>query len=982
MTEMQKISHLTAGEYVLSRSETELWLLRKGQVKVYLLRVENGRPGNPVLYCQMQEGDMDSSIPCLLYRESETVTWHTMILACGDGAALEKSPNRPTSVLHKKFLKKQAIQTYAELGFEKSLVEFASGRKPILLTGADKYLTEVPGNAYYLERGHVFVFIVPLKDGKPEKPLHYCDVYASDPEERRYIPALAFRDEDHRNWRLEIKPAGDDVALSEIPGGAGEAVYRDFLSRRNITTFDMEGFENSLAQFYKKQVDVKDQGFIVKQEKLTAEVDEKIVESVKDAFSEVGRIEHTDSNWYQALQFVCKRSGIFLIGAEDLYARCGQKPGVEEIARASHFICRKIVLDAGWYKQDCGGFVGKLDKEIIGCIPDRKGRYLLFRSSDESITPLTPELAEQISPQAYSLGRTLPLKPLKKKDVVSFCCKSIHFRDLTPYIILVIACSLIGVLLPTLNGMIYDDYIPVGDIGNLIQLCLVLLTFMGGNVAFSIVKNLFGYRMTSRVDNDLQNAVYHRLFHLPESFFRAYDSADLAQRASEIGSTASGYANTLIVSSISALFSVFYLIRMFKYNTKLTWLSVAIYAVYILISASITSSAHKGERRIAEAESEASSKLYQYLNGVDKIRMAGVEEKALQSYLKPYSQKQYESIRVNRLVSVEEALSTVVKSIFSMVLYWYIVKKLKVDTLSVGTFVAFNSAFGAFTGALDSFVDEALNLFRQRSEIKRFWPIFDAVPEDDDDKQMPGELRGDLTLKNVCFAYDKGGKQILNNLSLKIKEGEYIGIVGPSGCGKSTLLKLLLGFETPQSGTVMVGDQDLRKLNKGAYRRQLGVVLQNGRLISGSIYENITITAPDATMARVNEVVEKVGLKEDIAQMPMGLHTMLSESSNTISGGQQQRILIARAICGKPKILLFDEATSALDNMTQAAVSKSLDELKVTRIVVAHRLSTIKNCSRILVMQEGKVIQEGNYETLMRDKEGLFYALASRQIAQ
>jgi len=242
-------------------------------------------------------------------------------------------------------------------------------------------------------------------------------------------------------------------------------------------------------------------------------------------------------------------------------------------------------------------------------------------------------------------------------------------------------------------------------------------------------------------------------------------------------------------------------------------------------------------------------------------------------------------------------------------------------------------------------------------------------------------MSGGISLEHVKFAYEQGGRNVLNDLSIDIKPGEYIGIVGSSGCGKSTLLKLLLGFETPQSGIVMVDGKDLRSVDKGTYRRQLGVVLQNGKLISGSIYENITITAPQVGMARVNQVIDQVGLREDISQMPMGIHTVLSESSNTISGGQQQRILIARAIVGSPKILIFDEATSALDNITQAAVSSNLDKMKVTRIVVAHRLSTIKNCDRILVLKDGNIAEEGNYASLMAQR-GLFYALASRQIAE
>ena len=690
----------------------------------------------------------------------------------------------------------------------------------------------------------------------------------------------------------------------------------------------------------------------------------------------------TGEGWYPALSFACGRLGIPLPTLEELKNRCGGDVGLMDIARVSGFICRKVVLDADWFEKDCGGLVGTLDGKPIAVAADKRGRYRLYRANDNTTEPLTPELGRQISPEAYSIGRTLPVKPLKRKDVLRFCRGSIRPGDLVPYVVLVLLCSLIGVLLPTLNGMIYDDYIPVGNVGNLVQLCVVMLSFMIGNISFSVVRNLFGYRITSRVGNDLQSAVYHRLFHLPESFFRGYDSADLAGRVSSIGAAAAGYANTLVLSSISALFSLFYLFRMLSYSTGLSWVGLGIYLVYLIFSTAITAASYRGQARIAQAESESRGKLYQYLSGVDKIRMAGVEERALLSYMRPYSKQQAETIRVNRLVSVQEALATVIKSLFSMVLYWYIVKKLSAGSITIGSFVAFNSAFGAFTGALDSLVAEALQLLQGRSELKRFWPVFDAVPEDDEAKQMPGTLSGELTLEHVTFSYGETEKKVLTDLSLHIAPGEYVGIVGPSGCGKSTLLKLLLGFETPQSGMVLADKMDLRSLNKGAYRRQLGVVLQNGRLISGSIYDNITVTAPEATMARVNEVVEQVGLKEDIAQMPMGLHTMLSENCNTISGGQQQRILIARAICGKPRILIFDEATSALDNLTQKKVSESLDKLKVTRVVVAHRLSTIMNCDRILVMDKGRIVQEGNYEALMQDKQGLFYALASRQIAQ
>lgn len=846
-----------------------------------------------------------------------------------------------------------------------------------LHSGADPFCPQNPEDAFRVEKGEVFVYIVPWKNERPGRRVLLCEV--SEQDRQRAIPAFVYRDMDYANWRFALVAKSDDVTLWVMKGdGTNITLRKKFISRVGLETYENEGFEGSLAEFYKKEI-LRDDAYIAKGQQAEPRAKSEAYNAIKGAFRDDGQLSLSGNASYQALNFVCSRLGISLVKADDLIARCGKEPSITEIARASHFICRKVVLDPNWHRNDCGGLVGSLDGETVACVPGKNGKYQIYRTSDGSVQPLTDELARQVSPQAYSIGRTLPIKSLTKKDVFGFCIHGITARDMVPVALLALVCALIGILLPTLNQKIYDDYIPLGNVGSLAQLCVVMLSFMTGNVFFSIVKNLFDFRVTSRVANELQNAVYHRLFHLPESFFRDYDSADLGRRVMQIGGTAASIVNTLVITGISALFSIVYLIRMCSYSGKLSWIGMGMYAVYILVIVWITALTRKREAAVAEADGEASSRLYQYLNGVDKIRMAGVEDRALLSFMQPYSRQQSEEIKINRLVSGKEAITCVISSIFSMVLYLVIVKS-KVE-LSVGSFIAFNSAFGSFTGALESFVQELLNLFQEKNVIERFWPIFTAVPEDDETKEVPGKLSGGISLEHVSFSYEQGGRNVLDNLSLTIKPGEYVGIVGSSGCGKSTLLKLLLGFETPKSGIVMVDGKNLDSIDKGAYRRQLGVVLQNGKLISGSIYDNITITAPNVKMARVNEVIDQVGLREDISGMPMGIHTVLSENCNTISGGQQQRILIARAIVGSPAILIFDEATSALDNLTQAVVSSNLDKMNATRIVVAHRLSTIKNCDRILVLKNGNIVEEGNYESLMARK-GEFYQLASRQIAE
>lgn len=843
----------------------------------------------------------------------------------------------------------------------------------IHLSGPDVFYTHTSMDAYRVEQGSVFVYIVPWEKGKPGRRILLCEM-----SEGRVIPAFVYQDNNYKQWRFAFVSKGTGAQLAVMQNMVTTALHKNFLRRVGLNTYEQEGYQNSLTEFYKRE-SVKDKAYIEKAQHAAPEAKMETYGAVKAAFGSSG-ITSTDGNAnYQTLHYLCGRLGIPIVQVEELVTRCGKNPDIADIARASHFICRRVVLDANWHKSDCGGLVGKLNDEVIACIPGKAGRYQVYFSSDGRVEDITEEMSRSISPEAYSIGRTLPNKMLTKKDIFQFCKGSITFRDMVPVVLLTLGTALIGVLLPKLNQMIYDDYIPLGNVGNLAQMCAFILSFMVGNLFFSIVKNLFDFRVTSRVGNDLQNATYHRLFHLPESFFRAYDSADLAGRVSGVGAFASAVTNALVITSLSALFSVMYFIQMCGYSGKLSWIGVGMYLVYIVVVVILTAAVHKGEKNIAEAEADASSKLYQYLNGVDKIRMAGVEDRALLSYMRPFARQQSEEIKVNRITAAKQTLDGVVSSIFSMVLYLVIVKN-KVE-LSIGSFIAFNTAFGSFTGALEALVGELLQLYQQKETVSRFWPIFATVPEDDGTKEVLGEMSGGISLEHVSFAYEQGGKNVLNDLNIKIKPGEYVGIVGSSGCGKSTLLKLLLGFETPQSGVVMVDGKDLQSVDKGAYRKQLGVVLQNGRLISGSIYENITITAPHTDMRRVNEVIDQVGLREDIEQMPMGIHTVLSENCNTISGGQQQRILIARAIVGSPRILLFDEATSALDNLTQAVVSGNLDKMNVTRIVVAHRLSTIKNCDRILVLQDGKVAEEGNYETLMA-RRGLFFALASRQIAE
>ncbi len=855
--------------------------------------------------------------------------------------------------------------------FDIKLEEQSSQLTQIQLQSPHALLTENMNDAYRVVQGGVIVYLVPVKKGSIERRKRIAELNKGD-----IFPSYAYRNEAFDVWKFLVVPKSGEAELELLENGSTKPLKRNFIHKCGIPKLEEEGFERCLEEFYLGQ-SLKDEGFIVHSEIAKKVVSGQTAATIISIAESAEEAPVQGSNTYRVIAQGCKAVGIEVASEARILSCCGAKMAVPDVARISNFTCREVVLEQKWYRQECGVLLGTLDDALVALYRKKGKSYVLYDGEKE--VPITAEIAEKISPKAHSIGRALPRTRLTGKDLLRFCKKSIPKKSIVALALLGLAGTLIGILLPTLNQKIYDEYIALGDFGMVIQLCVLIGSFMLGNVFFSMVKKLTEYGVSCHVNYDLQNAVYWRIFQLPESFFRSYDSGDLAQRLGQAGSSAAQVVSQITGAGFGMVFSLFYLWRMIKYSGKLTVWALIMSLVFALLSYFLETRSLRYETLQADTSGKAVAKLYQYLGGVDKIRMAGAEERAILEYLIPFTQEQKYEIQGKRITAVSEVLSDVSTYLFSMILYFVIIKKNQ--DISVGNFMAFNSAFGTFSSALMQLISGCMTIFRLKPIYTRLKPIFDTQPEDDEQKQIVQSLSGSIELEHVSFGYSPEAGNVLNDISLQIHPGEYVAIVGPSGCGKSTLLKLLLGFETPTQGKIRYDGKSLSGLDAHSLRRNLGVVLQDGKLIAGSIYDNITITCPNPTMKAVNEVIEAVGLKADIDQMPMGVQTVLSESGNTISGGQQQRILIARAIMNKPQVLFFDEATSALDNLTQAKVCQSLDDMHVTRVVIAHRLSTIQNCDRILVFNNGQIQEEGNFESLMAQK-GLFYNMAKRQIAE
>ena len=853
----------------------------------------------------------------------------------------------------------------------------------ISLNGGQFHITDNRERVYTVLKGQVLVYIVPLKekeDGTGEK-VPGRRKFLREASEGEQIPALCHDSEMLGSWRMELI-ALDHAEISEEVGVPGEELILSFAERINLKISDAEEFEEELIERYNLEA-VKEEFYIF----ATSDEEENTIDRSLRLIYEMFRSGAEDTPFtpaghalYDTVAYICRKEKINIASLQRVKDCSGFNFSIQDIARVSHFTVREVALEEGWYKRDNGILLAfrEEDGKPVACIPKGPRRYDAYDPETGTSRRIDKKFADGLKLKGYLFYRPFPERKIGKLDLLRFGMSKVYVSDLLRLFLLALLGTAIGLLLPFMNQQVYDRFIPMGDASGLAALGAVILACSLGNITFTIVKNLAMFRSMNSMKYAAQSATIDRLFNLPASFFREYDAADLAQRAMGISSIYQVLAQNITTAALTAFFSLLYLFRMFKYSKDMSKTSLILLAVVVLIMLWLGIRQTRLEKTKMEVDIEASNVIFQYLEGIEKLRISASENRSILRYLTLFTRSRSIDTRKERTTLIVNTVVDSVQILFSVVFYYMMIHKN--IGLSIGQFTGFTAAFGSFSAAMLSVVQNFLSVNMVKPLYENAKPILETLPECLEDAALPGDLMGEIEVDNVTFAYGESEAPVLNGVSFHLKPGEYVAVVGSSGCGKSTLLKLLLGFEKPQLGKIYYDGMDIDGLDKRELRKKFGVVLQDGGAISGSIYENITITAPNAKMSRVEQTVREVGLEEDIAQMPMGLHTVMSEGGGTISGGQLQRILIARAIVGKPKIIFLDEATSALDNVTQGMVMDTLGKLPATRLVIAHRLSTVQHCDRIFVMDKGRIVEEGNYEELM-DKRGLFYDLAIRQVS-
>ena len=648
---------------------------------------------------------------------------------------------------------------------------------------------------------------------------------------------------------------------------------------------------------------------------------------------------------------------------------------LEYALRPHGIMYRRADLTKGWYRDSFGPMLSRtVDGAPIALIPSSFNSYTYVDPETGANVKVNSRTEANIADKGIVLYRPLPQKKLTIPDLIGFMKSCISAADITMLIAATLMVTFMGMAMPratrALTGPVLGSGSPKALAG--IAVCMVCIAL--STQLMSSVRGMIARRFETKTSVAVQSAMMMRVLSLPAGFFRQYSPGELKKRVMSVSQLCAVLLGMVMMSGLSSVASLMYVTQIFQFASVLVIPSLLIILTTVVFSAAATFVQISVNRKQMDLAAKESGMSYAMISGVQKIKLVGAEKRMFARWMNLYSQEAELTYNPPLFIKLNRVITTGITLVSNIVLYYLAI----ISGVDQSSYLAFMAAYGMLMGAFLELSKLALSAAQIRPILEMAEPFLNAEPETSEGKETVTDISGGITMDHVSFRYDEDAPYILKDISLKVKPGEYVAIVGKTGCGKSTLMRLLLGFEIPETGAIYFDGKDISGLDPSSLRKKIGTVMQSSGLFQGDIYSNIVITNPELTLQKAWDAAEKAGIADDIRRMPMGMHTLISEGQGGISGGQRQRIMIARAIAPKPKLLLFDEATSALDNKSQKQVADALDQMGCTRIVIAHRLSTIRHCDRILVLDGGRIIEDGNYEELIA-KNGFFADLVERQ---
>ena len=637
---------------------------------------------------------------------------------------------------------------------------------------------------------------------------------------------------------------------------------------------------------------------------------------------------------------------------------------------------RDVELTEGWYRDAFGPVLAFTKKEglPVAILPGAVRGYHFRDPGTGKRVRMNRKAAALFDVRAICFYRPLPQRALGIPDLLLYMKDCVSPGDILILIAATMAVTMTGMIMPRITRALTGPVLSSGRTDALIGIAVCMICVSLSLQLMNSVKGMVQSRLGTKTTLGVQSAMMMRLLTLPAAFYRKYSPGELKSRSASVGQLCSMLMNMVMSTALTSMTSLLYVGQIFGFAPSLVIPSLVIILVTVVFSAVTTLTQIGISRRQMDLSAKESGMSYSLISGVQKIKLSGSEKRVFAKWLDLYAQGAELLYNPPAFIKINTVISLAISLASNIVLYFLAVR----SGIGQSSYFAFTASYGMLMGAFMSLSGIALSAAKIRPILEMAEPFLKTEPETASGKEIVTGITGGIEMSHVSFRYDENTPYVLNDLSLKVSPGEYVAVVGRTGCGKSTLVRLLLGFEKPEKGTVCYDGRDISGLDLPSLRRKIGTVMQDAGLFQGDIFSNIVITAPELTIADAWEAAEKAGIADDIRAMPMGMHTFVSEGQGGISGGQRQRLMIARAIAPKPKLLIFDEATSALDNRTQKQVCEALDAMGCTRIVIAHRLSTIRRCDRILVLDGGGIAEDGTYGELI-EKGGLFAELVERQ---
>lgn len=655
---------------------------------------------------------------------------------------------------------------------------------------------------------------------------------------------------------------------------------------------------------------------------------------------------------------------------------------IDYVMKPHGIMKRHVKLSGKWYKDAVGPYLALKNSdsceklEVVALIPDKFGKYKYYDRESASYVRVNSRNANKFSDEALTFYKSFPMEEMTIKEMFIYMFSLLNAGDYVKLVLAAFTATLLGLILPKASQFLLGVVAIQKELMPLYGMGIFVITVTIATMLINCIKELIVSGMATRVNISVAAATMMRTLSLPTEFFKNYSAGELADRLEYVNVLGESIVSTVISYGITAIFSIMYVFQIKNITPGLVGPSILVLTCTAIFSVILTFRQIGIRRKAMQTRAKESGMTFSILKGIQKIKLTGAENRMFNRWGRLYAKSAGYEYNPPLIIKMSGAIAVAISWIGTIVIYMSAINY----KVTPEDYYAFNAAYGCVTAAFLQLTTIATTIANLKPVLEMVKPIFEAKPEVSPDRKSFVLQNGSIELDNVYFRYNADMPNVLDGITLKIRNGQYVAIVGKTGCGKSTLVRLLLGFEKAQKGAIYYGNtgQDINHIDLHDLRKEIGVVMQNGELFAGDIYSNIVISAPDATIDEAWEAARIAGVAEDIENMPMGMYTYMSEGNQGISGGQKQRLLIARAVAHKPKILILDEATSALDNITQKQVSDALETLKCTRIVIAHRLSTIKNCDRIIVLEQGKIVEDGTYDQLMNNN-GFFKELVERQ---